>query len=98
MSATNTPTTPGTPVSDQPPNYLSKIASKPIIFSQSTSRRKPQPIEKKLDCTLEELCNGCIKKVIITRDVVATTGYILYSTFFSFEMKLKFQFCSFGVS
>ncbi|XP_055833037.1 uncharacterized protein LOC129902046 [Solanum dulcamara] len=77
MSGTNTPTTPGTPVSDQPPNYLSKIASKPIIFSQSISRRKLQPIKKKLDCTLEELCNGCIKKVIITRDVVATTGLIV---------------------
>ncbi|KAH0713677.1 dnaJ protein homolog 1-like [Solanum tuberosum] len=77
MSGTNTPTTPGTPVSDQPPNYLSKVASKPIIFSQSTSRRKPQPIEKKLECTLEELCNGCVKKVIITRDVVATTGLIV---------------------
>lgn len=77
MSGTNTPTTPGTPVSDQAPNYLSKVASKPIIFSQSTSRRKLQPIEKKLECTLEELFNGCIKKVIITRDVVATTGLIV---------------------
>lgn len=74
MSGTNTPTT---PVSDQPPNNLSKVASKPIIFSQSTSRRKTQPIEKKLECTLEELCNGCVKKVIITRDVVATTGLIV---------------------
>ncbi|KAK4341205.1 hypothetical protein RND71_039706 [Anisodus tanguticus] len=70
VSGASTPTTPGTPVSDN----LSKIASKPIIFSQSTSRRKPQPIEKKLECTLEELCNGCVKKVMITRDVVATTG------------------------
>ncbi|MCD7463797.1 hypothetical protein HAX54_051403 [Datura stramonium] len=76
ISGTNTPTTPGTPVSDQIPNF-SKIASKPIIFSQSTSRRKPQPIEKKLECTLEELCNGCVKKVMITRDVVATTGLIV---------------------
>ncbi|KAJ8530976.1 hypothetical protein K7X08_025707 [Anisodus acutangulus] len=73
VSGASTPTTPGTPVSDN----LSKIASKPIIFSQSTSRRKPQPIEKKLECTLEELCNGCVKKVMITRDVVATTGLIV---------------------
>ncbi|XP_060168944.1 uncharacterized protein LOC132599679 [Lycium barbarum] len=76
MSGASTPTTPGTPVSDQPPN-LSKLASKPIIFSQSTSWRKPQPIEKKLECTLEELCNGCVKKVMITRDVVAITGLIV---------------------
>lgn len=81
LSGTNTPTTPGTPVSYHTPNYPSKVASKPIIFSQSTSRRKLQPIEKKLECTLEELCNGCMKKVIITRDVVVTTGYILHSTF-----------------
>ncbi|XP_009597477.1 uncharacterized protein [Nicotiana tomentosiformis] len=81
MSGASTPTTPGTPISDQTPN-LFKVASKrnttpPIIFSQSTSRRKPQPIEKKLECTLEELCHGCVKKVIITRDVIATTGLIV---------------------
>ncbi|KAK4375101.1 hypothetical protein RND71_005778 [Anisodus tanguticus] len=73
MSGASTPTTTGTPVSDNP----SRIASKPIIFSQSTSRRKPQPIEKKMECTLEELCSGCVKKVMITRDVVATTGLIV---------------------
>ncbi|PHT34351.1 hypothetical protein CQW23_26151 [Capsicum baccatum] len=76
MSGASTPTTPRTPISDQTPS-LSKLASKPIIFSQSTSRRKPQPIEKKLECTLEELCNGCIKKVTITRDFIATTGLII---------------------
>ncbi|XP_016475367.1 uncharacterized protein LOC107797036 isoform X2 [Nicotiana tabacum] len=81
MSGASTPTTPGTPISDQTPN-LFKVASKrnttpPIIFSQSTSRRKPQPIEKNLECTLEELCHGCVKKVIITRDVIATTGLIV---------------------
>ncbi|OIS99262.1 PREDICTED: dnaJ protein homolog 1-like isoform X1 [Nicotiana attenuata] len=80
MSGASTPTTPGTPISDQTPN-LFKVASKrntaPIIFSQSTSRRKPQPIEKKLECTLEELCHGCVKKVMITRDVIATTGIIV---------------------
>lgn len=80
MSGASTPTTPGTPISDHTPN-LFKVASKrnttPIIFSQSTSRRKPQPIEKKLECTLEELCHGCVKKVMITRDFIATTGYVL---------------------
>ncbi|XP_009792410.1 uncharacterized protein [Nicotiana sylvestris] len=80
MSGASTPTTPGTPISDQTPN-LFKVASKrnttPIIFSQSTSRRKPQPIEKKLECTLEELCHGCVKKVMITRDFIATTGLIV---------------------
>ncbi|CAK9151142.1 unnamed protein product [Ilex paraguariensis] len=62
------------------PDSLSKITSRrsttPIIFSQSTARRKPQPIEKMLECTLEELCNGCVKKIKITREVISNTGYI----------------------
>ncbi|KDP38849.1 hypothetical protein JCGZ_05006 [Jatropha curcas] len=41
--------------------------SAPIVYSQSTARRTPPPIEKKLECSLEELCRGCIKKVKITR-------------------------------
>lgn len=47
----------------------------PIIYSQSTARRsKPKPIEKKLECTLEELWRGCVKKIKITRDVISETG------------------------
>lgn len=42
----------------------------PIIFSQSTNLRKPPPIEKKLECTLEELCYGCVKQIMISRDVI----------------------------
>ncbi|KAK9286081.1 hypothetical protein L1049_014461 [Liquidambar formosana] len=60
------------------PTSLSKSVSRksttPIIFSQSAAWRKPQPIEKKLECTLEELCKGCVKKVKITRDVMTDTG------------------------
>ncbi|KAJ6342843.1 hypothetical protein OIU78_010707 [Salix suchowensis] len=41
-----------------------------IIFSQSTHLRKPPPIEKKLECTLEELCYGCVKQIMISRDVI----------------------------
>ncbi|KAF2319801.1 hypothetical protein GH714_019093 [Hevea brasiliensis] len=44
----------------------------PIVYSQSTARRKPPPIERKLECTLEELCHGCIKKIKITRNVITT--------------------------
>ncbi|KAF2319788.1 hypothetical protein GH714_018872 [Hevea brasiliensis] len=47
----------------------------PIVYSQSTARRKPPPIERKLECTLEELCHGCIKKIKITRNVI-TNGII----------------------
>lgn len=50
--------------------------STPIVFSQSAARRKPQPMEKKLDCTLEELLCGCIKTVVISRDVLSSFGYV----------------------
>lgn len=49
--------------------------STPIIYSHSTVRRKPQPIERKLKCTLEELLRGCEKKIKITRDVISGSGY-----------------------
>ncbi|KAL2477540.1 DNAJ heat shock family protein [Forsythia ovata] len=68
------------PTTPKEVNSLSKMASRrttmPIIFSQSTARRKPQPIEKKLECTLEELCHGCVKKIKITREVISNTGYV----------------------
>ncbi|XVF01140.1 hypothetical protein REPUB_Repub04eG0062900 [Reevesia pubescens] len=49
----------------------------PIIFSQSTGRRKPPPVEKKLDCTLEELCHGGIKKIKVVKDVISDEGIIV---------------------
>lgn len=55
----------------------SRRSTTPIIYSQSTVRRKPQPIEKKLECTLEELCHGCNKKIKITRDVISDIGLIV---------------------
>ncbi|KAF9612399.1 hypothetical protein IFM89_039395 [Coptis chinensis] len=58
------------------PKSVSRRNTNPIMFSYSTVRRKPPPIEKKLDCTLEELCNGCVKKIKITRDVVTQNGTI----------------------
>lgn len=58
---------------------LSKVASRrcstPIFFSQSAARIKPPPIEKKIECTLEELCLGCVKKIKITRDAISNSGY-----------------------
>jgi hypothetical protein len=50
--------------------------SAPIMFSNSSGMLKPAPIEKKLDCTLEELCYGCKRKIKITRDVVTNTGLV----------------------
>ncbi|CAH9082138.1 unnamed protein product [Cuscuta europaea] len=80
----NTPSSssaPSTPTMADPA-FLSKITSKrnntpPIIFSQSIARRKPPPVEKKLECTLEELCHGRVKVVKITREVISNTGLIV---------------------
>ncbi|CAN6929727.1 unnamed protein product [Brassica oleracea var. botrytis] len=49
----------------------------PILYSTSSEKvAKPQPTEKKLSCTLEELCNGCTKKIKIKRDVTTTSGQL----------------------
>ncbi|KAL4273722.1 hypothetical protein GQ457_13G007490 [Hibiscus cannabinus] len=49
----------------------------PLVFSQSITRRKPQPIEKALKCTLEELCFGAVKKINIVKDVLSDEGIIV---------------------
>ncbi|KAF7816841.1 protein psi1-like [Senna tora] len=46
----------------------------PIMFSNSRGMQKPPPIEKRLECTLEELCYGCQKKIKIIREVLTYTG------------------------
>ena len=49
----------------------------PILYSSSSEKvAKPQATEKKLSCTLEELCNGCTKKIKIKRDVITTSGQL----------------------
>ncbi|KAK0576498.1 hypothetical protein LWI29_018336 [Acer saccharum] len=55
----------------------SRRSSTPIMFSNSMGMVKPPPIEKKLECTLEELCFGCTKKIKITRDVITDSGEII---------------------
>ncbi|XP_019169358.1 PREDICTED: uncharacterized protein LOC109165162 [Ipomoea nil] len=79
-SGGNTPSpTLTTPTADL--SLHSKVTGKknstPIIYSQSIARRKPQPVEKKLDCTLEELCHGRVKVVKITREVISSSGLIV---------------------
>ncbi|KAL3641251.1 hypothetical protein CASFOL_016219 [Castilleja foliolosa] len=51
---------------------LSRSVSRtgPIIYSNSHGLIKPHANEEPLDCTLEELCFGCIKKIKITRDAI----------------------------
>ncbi|KAK2662245.1 hypothetical protein Ddye_000819 [Dipteronia dyeriana] len=54
----------------------------PIIFSQTSTAalRKPPPMERKLACTLEELCHGGEKKIMIKKEVISEEGF---GTFFS---------------
>jgi DnaJ family protein B protein 13 len=42
-------------------------------FSSYVVRKAP-PLERKVECTLEELCAGCRKEVRYTRDVVTKNG------------------------
>nr|KYP55122.1 DnaJ isogeny subfamily B member 13 [Cajanus cajan] len=64
-----------------PPHLNSRNASRrssnPIMYSNSSGMVKPPPIEKKIECTLEDLCYGCKKKIMITRDVLTDTGGIV---------------------
>ncbi|KAJ8490720.1 hypothetical protein OPV22_012441 [Ensete ventricosum] len=43
----------------------------------SPIRTKPPSVERKLGCTLEELCRGCKKDVKFTRDIVTSNGLIV---------------------
>lgn len=65
-------TEPTTPLS----RTTSRRSTTPIVFSQSTARKKPPPVQKKLEFTLEELCHGCIKKIKISRDVINNAGFV----------------------
>jgi DnaJ family protein B protein 13 len=68
---------------------VSRRSPTPIIFSQSTARRKPPAVEKKLNCTLEELSEGCVKKIMITRDVITNTGFVNLPSLFYFIIFIK---------
>lgn len=49
----------------------------PILYSSSSAKvAKPSPTEEKLSCTLEELCNGCTKRIKIKRDVITSSGFV----------------------
>ncbi|XP_008444178.2 uncharacterized protein LOC103487597 [Cucumis melo] len=52
----------------------SRRSTTPIMFSNSSGVLKAAPIEKQLECTLEELCFGCMKKIKVTRDLLLING------------------------
>ncbi|RDX70046.1 DnaJ-like subfamily B member 13, partial [Mucuna pruriens] len=60
-----------------PPHHASRKGNTSIMYSNSFGMLKPPPIEKTLECTLEDLCFGCKKNVMITRDVLTDTGEIV---------------------
>ncbi|XP_073035961.1 uncharacterized protein [Primulina eburnea] len=56
---------------------LSRKGSTLIMYSNSSGLVKPPAMEQELECTLEEMCFGCIKKVNITTDTVTENGQII---------------------
>ncbi|CAH8372178.1 unnamed protein product [Eruca vesicaria subsp. sativa] len=55
---------------------VSRRSTTPIVFSQSTQPKKPPAVEKKLECTLEELCHGGVKNIKNIRDIITDEGLI----------------------
>ncbi|KAG7024747.1 DnaJ-like subfamily B member 13 [Cucurbita argyrosperma subsp. argyrosperma] len=62
------------PVASRVSSGRRSIDSMPIMFSNSSGVLKAATIEKQLECTLEELCFGCLKKIKVTRDILSITG------------------------
>ncbi|PWZ32292.1 DnaJ subfamily B member 13 [Zea mays] len=67
---------PGTPAREFKKVYSSGDPGGRRAFAEFSSSivRKAPPLERKLECTLEELCRGCKKEVSFTRDVVTKNG------------------------
>ncbi|XP_059629974.1 protein psi1-like [Cornus florida] len=55
----------------------SRRSSTAIMYSNSSGLLKPPAIEHTLECTLEELCFGCTKKIKITREVATNNGQVV---------------------
>ncbi|CAL9104205.1 unnamed protein product [Musa textilis] len=52
--------------------------ARPAFSSFSgTVKTKPPPVERKLECTLEELCRGCNKEIKFRRNVITNKGLIV---------------------
>ncbi|TKW17984.1 hypothetical protein SEVIR_5G404700v4 [Setaria viridis] len=70
---------PGTPAREFKKVYSSGNSGGRRAFAEFSSSimRKAPPLERKLECTLEELCRGCKKEVKFTRDIVTKNGSIV---------------------
>ncbi|KAL9271912.1 DnaJ homolog subfamily B member 13-like protein [Drosera capensis] len=56
----------------------SRRSTTPIVFSRSMARRKPTAVsERRLECSLEELCFGAVKKIAVKREVINDAGLMV---------------------
>ncbi|XAR55558.1 hypothetical protein NMG60_11035662 [Bertholletia excelsa] len=56
---------------------ISQRGTTPMMFSNSNGLVKQPASQKSLECTLEELCFGCVKRITIARDVVTDDGQLV---------------------
>ncbi|CAN0878569.1 DnaJ protein homolog 1, partial [Linum grandiflorum] len=57
-------------------NYSVRRCLPPLVFTASTITRKPPPVEMIVECTLEELFRGRVKRIKIVRDVIKNGIYM----------------------
>ncbi|KAL9258405.1 putative receptor-like protein [Drosera capensis] len=56
----------------------SRRSTTPIVFSRSMARRKSMAVsERRLECSLEELCFGAVKKIAVKREVINDAGLMV---------------------
>lgn len=67
---------PGAAMERSTSRSISRQGTVPIMFSSSNGLLKPQAIERTLDCSLEELCFGSVKKISVARDVINDIGFL----------------------
>ncbi|KAI3836408.1 hypothetical protein MKW98_008169 [Papaver atlanticum] len=79
LSRRSTTPTPSSNRADSLSKSMSRrsASTTPIMFSCSSERAKLPPVEKTLECTLEELCHGCVKKIEVTRDLLKDNGVMV---------------------
>ncbi|XP_047313434.1 dnaJ homolog subfamily B member 4-like [Impatiens glandulifera] len=59
-------------------SMTSRQGTVPIMFSSSNGLLKPLAMEKTLECSLEELCFGCVKKISVSRDAINDIGFLTH--------------------
>lgn len=79
-----------TPPRQERSQELQKPARTAFSSFSAPIRTKPPPVERKLECTLEELCRGCKKEIKFVRNAIAANGYYYY--YLSAPLLLTFFF------